>query len=46
MCLEGATLAITDGQFDNANLTQNTTMKKAFGSAVATSAVAACITLG
>lgn len=44
-CIEGATISITNGVYDNANLTQNTTMKKAYGTAVATSSVAACITL-
>jgi len=45
LCLEGATLSITNGIYDNANLTQNTTMKKSWGCGVATSSVAAIITL-
>ncbi len=46
LCLEGSTINITNGIFDNSNLTQNTTMKKSWGSAVATSSVAGVITLG
>ena len=45
LCLEGATLSITDGVYQNANLTQSTTMRKSYGSAVATSSIAAVITL-
>ena len=45
LCLEGSTISITNGIYDNANLTQNTTMKKSYGIAVATNSVAACITL-
>jgi hypothetical protein len=45
LCLEGATMSITGGIYDNANLTQNTTMKKSWGTGVATNSVAACITL-
>jgi hypothetical protein len=45
LALEGSTMSITNGIYDNANLTQNTTMKKSYGLAVGTNAVAACITL-
>lgn len=45
MCLEGSTITIGNGVYDNANLVQNTTMKKAWGTAVATSSIGACITL-
>jgi hypothetical protein len=45
MCLEGSTISITNGTFDNANLTQNTTMKKSYGVGVGTSSIAAVITL-
>lgn len=46
MCIEGSTLAITDDIYANANLTQNATFKKSWGTGVATSSVAGCITLG
>jgi len=46
MCLEGATMSITNAIGDNANLTQNTTMKKSWGTGIATSAIAGVITLG
>jgi hypothetical protein len=45
MCIEGSTLAITSDTYANANLTQTTTLKKMFGTAVATNAVAGLITL-
>lgn len=45
MCLEGSTISIVNGIYDNSNLTQNTTMKKSYAVGVATSSVAACITL-
>jgi len=45
MCLEGATISIVNGIYDNANLTQNTTMKKAWGIGVCTNSIASCITL-
>ena len=45
-CIEGSTMSITNGVYDNANLTQNTTMKKSWGTAVCTSSVAGVITLG
>lgn len=45
LCIEGSTLSIVSGQFDNANLTMNTTMKKAWGLGVCTNAVAATISL-
>jgi hypothetical protein len=46
LCLEGSTISITNGIYDNANLTQNTTMKKSYGLGVCTNSVAAVITLG
>jgi hypothetical protein len=45
LCIEGATLSVTDDMFKNANLTQSTTMKKSYGSAVCTSSIAAVVTL-
>lgn len=45
LCIEGALMTVTDGVYDNANLTQNTTMKKMWQSAIATNAVAGVITL-
>lgn len=45
LCIEGSTISITNNQFDHANLSQNTMMKKAWGTGVCTGAVAACITL-
>lgn len=45
LALEGSTMSITNGVYDNANLTQNTTMKKSYGVAVGTNAIGACITL-
>jgi hypothetical protein len=45
LAIEGSTMSITNGIYDNANLTQNTTMKKSYGLAVGTNAIAACITL-
>ena len=45
LALEGQTISITNGTFSNANLTQNTTMKKSWGTAVGTSALAGIITL-
>jgi hypothetical protein len=45
MCLEGSTMSITNGIYDNANLTQNTTMKKSYGIGVCTNSVAAVISL-
>jgi len=45
LALEGSTISITNGLYDNANLTQNTTMKKSYGLAVGTSSIAAIITL-
>lgn len=41
LCLEGATLTNTTGTFDAANLEQTTTLFKSWGTAVATSSVAA-----
>lgn len=45
LALEGSTLSIINGLYENANLVQNTTMKKSYGIAVGTSSIAACITL-
>ena len=45
LCIEGSTLTYGDGQFDNANLTQNVMMLKAWNVGVATSAIAGVITL-
>jgi hypothetical protein len=45
MVVEGSTLSNVDGPFANANLTQNATMYKAWGTAVATNAVAGVMTL-
>jgi hypothetical protein len=44
-CIEGSTLAITSTPYQNANLTQTTTLKKNFASAVATNACAGLISL-
>jgi hypothetical protein len=45
LAIEGSTIAITNGIYDNANLTQNTTMKKSYGTCVGTSSIAGVITL-
>ena len=45
LVLEGATLSNTDGAFDNANLMQNTTLMKSWGTGIATSALAGTIEL-
>lgn len=45
LVLEGSTLSNTTGTYDNANLTQSTTLFKSWGAAIATNAVAGCITL-
>jgi len=45
MVIEGGTMANTTGAFDNANLTQNATLYKSFGSGIATSSVAGLVTL-
>ena len=45
MCLEGATMSVNSGVYDNANLTQTTTLKKSWVAAVATNALAGLITL-
>jgi hypothetical protein len=45
LCLEGNTISTTNQPFDNANLTQNTTLTKSWGVAMATNAVAGVITL-
>ena len=45
LCIEGALMTVADGVYDNANLTQNTTMKKNWQTAVATNAIAATIIL-
>ena len=43
LCIEGSTLSNVDGTFANANLTQNATIMKFWGTGVATNAVAAMI---
>jgi hypothetical protein len=45
LCLEGSTFSNTTGTFDNANLTQTTTMFKSWGTGVCTNAIAAEIVL-
>jgi hypothetical protein len=45
VCLEGATTSVTNGTYDNANLTQSTTLKKNWTAIVATNALAGLITL-
>lgn len=45
LCIEGSLMSITDGVYDNANLTQSTTLKKMWQTAIATNAVAATIVL-
>lgn len=45
VCLEGNTISNTTGVFENADLTQTTTMMKAWGTGIATNAIGACITL-
>jgi hypothetical protein len=45
LCLEGATISMSDGVYDNANLTQGTTMKKSYGTGIATSSIAGLITI-
>lgn len=45
LVLEGSTLSNVGGVYDNANLTQNATMWKAWGAAIATSSVAGIITI-
>jgi hypothetical protein len=45
LCIEGSTISNVDGTFANANLTQNATIKKFWGTGVATNAVAALILL-
>lgn len=45
LVLEGTTLSYTQGQFDSANLTQTTTFQKSWGAGIATSCIAASITL-
>jgi hypothetical protein len=45
LCLEGSVLSHVDDTFANANLAQNATMFKSYGVSVATSSVAATITL-
>lgn len=45
MVLEGATMSNVDAPFANANLTQNATMFKSWGAAVATNAIAGIMTL-
>ena len=45
LCMEGNTLSTTNQPFDNANLTQNTTMTKFWTAGIATNAVAGELTL-
>lgn len=45
MVIEGSTMSNVDGTFANANLTQNATLFKSWGAAVATSAIAGVMTL-
>lgn len=45
LCIEGETITNTDGVYDNANLAQNTTIRKAYGTAIATNSIAGVITL-
>lgn len=45
LCMEGNTISTTNQPFDNANLTQNTTLTKAWGLSVCTNAVAGEMTL-
>jgi hypothetical protein len=45
LCLEGNTLSNTTQPFENANLSQTTTIMKSWGVGVATGAVGAVITL-
>jgi hypothetical protein len=45
LCLEGSTLSNTTAPFDNADLTQSTTLTKSYGQAIATNSVAATIEL-
>lgn len=43
LCVEGSTLSNVDGTFANANLTQNATLMKFWGTGVATNAIAGLI---
>lgn len=45
LVIEGSTLSNVSGTFSNANLTQNATLMKSWGSAVATSSLAGLMTL-
>jgi hypothetical protein len=45
LCLEGNTISNTSGVFDNANLSQTSTMTKSWGVGIATNAIAGVITL-
>lgn len=45
LCIEGETLNNTDGVYDNANLSQKSTMRKSWGTAIATNSVAGLIDL-
>lgn len=45
LCLEGSTMSNTSGTFDNANLTQSTTLNKSWVAGVVTNAKAGLITL-
>jgi hypothetical protein len=43
LCIEGSTLTIADSVYDNANLTQQTTLKKMYACSVGTNSTAALI---
>ena len=45
LCLAGRTLSVTDGVMDNADLTQNTTMTKRWGSGFCSNSVAGVVQL-
>jgi len=45
LCIEGSTLSIGDDVYGNANLTQQTTMKKMWATGIATNSTFGCITL-
>lgn len=45
LVIEGSTMSNVDSTFANANLTQNATMFKSFGSAIATNSIAGLMTL-
>jgi hypothetical protein len=45
LCIEGSTISITDDAYANANLTQNTTMKKMWAASVSSNAVVGVVRL-